>query len=56
MKSGLKDRDSSYVHLQIIQISVYSRFTKDANLTYEIQPTDIPPVTLQNAINPLLNH
>lgn len=44
------------MHLQIIQISVFSRYTKDAILSYEIQPSNIPPVTLQNAINPMLNH
>lgn len=52
----MPNRGSTFVHLQIIQISVYSRFTKDAILTYEIQPSNIPPVTLQNAFNPMLNH
>lgn len=50
------DRSSTFVHLQIVQVSVYSRFTKDATLTYSIQPSSIPPVSLQNAINPILNH
>lgn len=47
---------NTFVYLQIIQISVYSRFAKDATLSYAIQPSNIPPVSLQNAINPILNH
>ena len=49
-------RSSTFIHLQLIQISVYSKFTKDDILTYEIQPSNIPPVTLQNSLNPMLNH
>ena len=49
-------RGSTFIHLQLIQISVYSKFTKDDILTYEIQPSNIPPVTLQNSLNPMLNH
>lgn len=53
---GGSGRNSTFVHLQIVQISVYSRFTKDATLSYSIYPSSIPPVSLQNAINPILNH
>ena len=40
----------------MIQASIYTRFTKEPTFQYKIQPTDLPPVTLVNSLNPVLNH
>lgn len=40
----------------MIQASIYTRFTKEPTFEYRIIPTDLPSVTLVNALNPILNH
>lgn len=40
----------------MIQASIYTRFTKEPTFQYRIQPTELPPVTLVNALNPIINH
>lgn len=50
------DRPKSFVFFKMIQASIYTRFSKDPTFQYRILPTELPPVTLVNALNPFLNH
>ena len=52
----LKDRKKSYVYLKIIQATVHARYSSVPSFSYQIQPSDIPPVTIVNSLNPVLNH
>jgi hypothetical protein len=53
---GIKNRSKSFIFLKMIQASIYTRFTKEPTFQYRIQPTELPPVTLINALNPIINH
>lgn len=53
---AIQDRERTFVFLKIVQVEVYSRFTKSPTFQYKIAPTDIPTITLSNSYNPTLNH
>lgn len=52
----LKKSKNCYVHLKIIQVEAYARYSTVPSLSYKISPSDIPPVTVINTLNPELNH
>ena len=53
---GERTRDKTFVFLKLIQASIYTRFTKSPIFQYKIEPTELPLVTLANALNPIVNH
>lgn len=52
----MPEREKGYVYLKLLQASVYSHFTGQNCVTYQIVPSDIPPVTLYSGIDQLLKH
>lgn len=53
---NLKGSKKTYVYLKLIQITTYARHSASPSLSYKIWPSDIPPVTVINSLNPILNH
>lgn len=53
---GLKNRKKSYVYLKLIQATVHARYSSIPSFSYKIEPSNIPPVTIVNSLNPVLNH
>jgi hypothetical protein len=54
--NNLKGSKKTYVYLKLIQITAYARHSSNPVLTYKIWPSDIPPVTVINSLNPIFNH
>jgi hypothetical protein len=53
---NLKGSKKTYVYLKLIQITAYARYSSNPALSYKIWPSDIPPVTVINSLNPILDH
>lgn len=49
-------RQKTYIHLKLIQASVYSRYSDSPCFQYKIIPSSIPVITVVNSLNPVLNH